>query len=807
MSFWLDDDENDNPWQRPKQIGNNGNAALTAQKSTQASQSDAQQLFHCINCGSNESYYDDATGTDVCTSCFTQSQTAVNSSQAAEADWEDVVGLAARTAGGQMIQQKFRNGTQHRGRTKQPLEELDRSVPLPDIAACLKGMQCVLQKCATIAVVKILPQSSHACSLVKSSIATEPDDDSDNSMDCERQRENISFILRNERTNNLRRAKLKSVLSTIKELWLSYLQAWAAGAEFYGSKYPHIRFSFRDHFLSNIHVSQIVRRYLPYQAKKLVQNASGTDLSATPDIPISGGNMDDHDDEDDESVTETTNDIGCTAIRNMIRKHNAHKRKGHMEAALHIRPSMTMVAALLWLALTKNREDLMDAVPITCVDICDWIATGKLPLLSAYQNLLSKSLQEQLQPIAAFFRLDHPIHPHQLEAMAINLCVACRMWKQPIVNDRHLMNGDETDAPVFPSKNAGPATVEPAVVVKPGNIEDVRFWSVSKLPFIIARLVARAGLHQGVLDRTLQLLGFAGVSQVPLNLEGKDSNPATLNVAGRIPMIVPAEHLSRMEEILALIAIACQLDPQWRTWTYCLPKREDPLFSPIIPWNESEFRMLTNGPSFRHYLDFMNENFFSKSDNTEKASLLPQEYFDAVKSIENMRKKDGSGETTRSKTPEDMNEVVRPCLVLAGANVPLEREMTEWTFQRPINGLAIYPQNRHQHRRNSPVSLPPSSQAPMTQSDHSRGLSTATVSNKRVIKRKRCNKEVDEMILLPYHDFQQADRAMSDWVPTHSTAAADLEELRLIHYLAYTFHIDPYRIQMAMQRLLEPPKK
>jgi hypothetical protein len=787
MSFWLDDDENDDPWQQQKQIGK-VNSTLASQKSTLASQSDTQQLFRCINCGSNESYYDDATGTDVCNSCFTQSQTAVNSSQAAEADWEDVVGLAARTAGGQMIQQKFRNGMRQSGRTKQSLEELDQSVPLPDTSACLKGMQCVLQKCATIAVMEILPKLSQAFNSTKSSSMVELNDDSDDSMEHERQVETISIILRTERSNNLLRAKLKSVLSTVKELWLSYLQAWAAGAEFYGPKYPHIRFSFRDHFLARIHVSQIVRRYLPYQAKKYVQSVTENhpDSEVTPDIPISSGTMNDYDDENDgeESVAETGNDIGCTAIRKMVQNHNAHKRKGYMEAALFIRPSMTMVAALLWLALTKNRDDIMD-VTVTCVDVCDWIATGKLPLLSAYQSLLPKSLQKQLRPIAAFFRMDHPIHPHQLEAMTDNLCVACRMLKQPIVAD------------------CRPPLVEPAVVVKPGKVGDVRYWSVSKLPIIIARLVARAGLNQGVLDRTLQLAGFRGVSPVSLNLEEKktDSIVATPEVAARIPMIVPAERLSRMEELLGLIAIACQLDPQWRTWTYCLPKQEDPLSSTIIPWNESEFRKLTNGLSFRNYLDFMNEHFFPKSDTQEKASLLPQEFFDAVKSIENMTQCQGCVDRTRSKTLNHKNDIVLPCRVLAGANVPLEKEMTERTFQRPVNGLGLYPKNRYQPKRAS-------SDAPINQNDSaSQAAPDTSAKGKRVIKRKLYNKELDERILLPYHDFYQADRAMNDWVPTHRTAAADLEELRLIYFLAYTCHIDPCRIQQAMQRLLEPPKK
>ena len=89
MSFWLEDD--DDPWSSQKP-----DASQTVYMSQQEKQ------FTCDNCGGTDCYHDGATGMDVCSACFTQSQ-AVSQ---AEVNWEDVVGLAARTTGGQIQQRR-----------------------------------------------------------------------------------------------------------------------------------------------------------------------------------------------------------------------------------------------------------------------------------------------------------------------------------------------------------------------------------------------------------------------------------------------------------------------------------------------------------------------------------------------------------------------------------------------------------------------------------------------------------------------------------------------------------------------------
>jgi len=56
------------------------------------------------------------------------------------------------------------------------------------------------------------------------------------------------------------------------------------GAQQYGTLYPHIRFSFRDHFLSKRHVHDIIHRYIP---DAIVKKANNKDQSIAQTIPSS----------------------------------------------------------------------------------------------------------------------------------------------------------------------------------------------------------------------------------------------------------------------------------------------------------------------------------------------------------------------------------------------------------------------------------------------------------------------------------------------------------------------------------------
>ena len=70
-------------------------------------------------------------------------------------------------------------------------------------------------------------------------------------------------------------------------------------------------------------------------------------------------------------------------------------------------------------------------------------------------------------------------------------------------------------------------------------------------------------------------------------------------------------------------------------------------------------------------------------------------------------------------------------------------------------------------------------------------------------KPRRRNKDYDEMLLLPNHDFYQADYAMNDYYDTQ----CDIDQIRLIQFLAFVYNVEPYNIQNAIQRILHQRHK
>ena len=684
MSFWLEDDNthgavaNHNPWslsgssssaaaaashpQDPPQPAQEepqqeGSHALWSQPETQDSStvylSQQEQLqFVCDNCGGTECYLDDATGRDVCALCFTESQQSQSQQLLSQpgadtvADFEDVVALAARHAGGRIRQQKRSTKKKQQQqaasgetrRYKQPLEEVDRSVPLPDLSVCLRGMQRVLQTCVDRAVAQVeameLVVEQHPTRTAGANNDSDNDDDDDDDWDgVEAQQEEPLFV-ESSASQSRQQEYRDAAREMIQSLWKSYLRAWADGAEHYGAMYPHVRFCFRDLFLVSMHASLVVRRQLVHQvATTIKQEEIDEPFGRLPrrDGDASDDSSSDHDGDDDndedeedpkdksENVKKEMGGIRLGAMRKIVAAHTSFRNPmGYKEAALYLRPSMHMAAALIWMALTKNKKASLAAAPVTSHDVCRWIATGKLPLMTAFHSLLSPKLQKRLQPVSTFFRIDKPLLPCELEAMAINLCVACRLRKTPkLVNEDGEDSGDEDDdssdasstatgkaskqsAPQASSDNDGDnrsnELTAPAIVVKKRKRQRVRFWSVADLPRIMAQLVADAGMDQNVLDRSLVLAGYSleGPSprrhrkqlrppppDEPSSRRPSSGSEKTRNdTAAEKPLTNLSDHLSRLptlvepealtcaEEVLALIAIACQLDPQWRTWKY-----------------------------------------------------------------------------------------------------------------------------------------------------------------------------------------------------------------------------------------------
>jgi hypothetical protein len=184
----------------------------------------------CIVCGSTD-FYQTPSGETCCSNCFTQSQ--VQTVQE-ELEFEDIDQLAGRnnrfSIGGGYRHLGYTRGTSsgHAKRKFVCFKDIDSSKPLPSLEQCLSAFQTVLKTAA----VKI-------CALIGMTTTS-----SSNAM-----------------------------LDCVKNIWFSYLSTWAEAADIYGTKYPLVRFSMRDAFLSCVQVQRLLV-HLKYKARKRLEEIS-----------------------------------------------------------------------------------------------------------------------------------------------------------------------------------------------------------------------------------------------------------------------------------------------------------------------------------------------------------------------------------------------------------------------------------------------------------------------------------------------------------------------------------------------------
>jgi len=298
-----------------------------------------------------------------------------------------------------------------------------------------------------------------------------------------------------------------------------------------------------------------------------------------------------------------------------------------MDAALEINPSMSMAAALLFLAVYQ--------AGITSSQMCFWISSGTIPLMNSFP-LLTRSQQRSLILIRHFFLNRKVCTTLSLETLAMQLAVACRLKNKPYFVYKYEM---------FTKK------------------EIPRFVTGINAPRIAAQFVADLGLGQDVLDRALAMMGVA-------------SSRTSGFVVKPLPSASP-EKLGFAEDILALLAISCFLDPEWRQWTFVRPSAEHKLRlwdkSRSIPMNNEQFQLLGNGREMENYVDYL-ERFIFTQDSTaapEFTKLLEQEedpYEDKIHAHDDAVKASSDDGDRFNETNLDQ---IRPYGYLAGA--PLEK--------------------------------------------------------------------------------------------------------------------------------------
>jgi len=613
MSFWLDeeeevvdggDDDDDNDdfgsplaalrsgissSTRTKKSQSESQASLLSQQQDSAAAAAASQQC-CDVCGSTEFYDDDDGGQfPVCANCNTQSQQQLSQ----ELEYEDAVELGARRSFGGFVHAKLPAAASAAEKKKRaeaqsqlwrkPFE--DNSVPLPDLVSCVRAFSTVLE--GSVERIAEL-QNWNACG------------DEDGGGD-------------DSNFDNQTRIRINTnvVKTKVRNLWKSYVQSWGDGAEHYGTLHPQVRFSLRDAFITHPQHRAMIMNAVSYNAiqkekqkgdagvgdngstekdraitvkrassavsKKRKRKKGDTELNADG----AGAEVDaDHNDADDGETGKPAKVRHRGLMYQVVERHlsKGKQQLTHREAALMLVPSMNAAAAFLYLAIFQYGV-------VTSYQLCEWIATGHVPLTNAFSALLSSEQQRKLSPIQYFFKMDTAIpKPPDLEKLATQLAIACRMKNSPLLV-----------RPIKPRRRTG---VEQSTV---------RYVNERTAPIVAAQVVADLGLGQAALDRSLALMGY---------IEPRGDFPKPL------PKADP-KTLSRLMDIVSVVTIACFSDPGWKNWTYHLRRShlQRTKLDRFVPTNEEHFKLLGYGPMLEGYLCFTQETVLDEQ-NSVMADVL-----------------------------------------------------------------------------------------------------------------------------------------------------------------------------------------
>lgn len=613
MSFWLDNDDLHKSQQNSSQA-------------IRASLGGSQLQFECEHCGSKESYEDPVTGNIVCSECFVQSQTQTQESSALE--YDEVMNMAARSRRGGVVQQRRnagltgKNSRSSNYKKKQPLEELNSAETFPDVNEFIAGFQRVLKSC-------ILKLANIIAS------RTEPE-----------------TVVAGVASNQIE--------ETVRTIWRTYLETWAAAAEEYGALHPEIRFSLRDQFLDHGSLSLLVLSNLSYQVHKTIQqeiinksNCKKEDPQTLEDTSLNpkstsrhvlrGSSFHGKEEEITNKRLKVSHPSSNTDIKSML---HAYEAAGlpitPKEAALYLKPNMTTAASLLWISVSR--------MGVTSSHFCQWISNGSLPLLNAYGQLLTKKQQKRFRHFANSFQIDQPPSPALLESTATLLALVGRI-KSPNamslshdpVADHHSEDGEE-----FTEKEK--------------NMSTFSFCSRAGIPLAAAHLIADLGLGQCVLDRTLELLGAVNKSP-PGNEKGRLDAESTAKSSIPSSAIAPERIIPDLPHLLAVIFSACLQIPGWTQWNYerALCNKSDSYkntninLRKMVPWNEGQFRLVGNGSMLEGYLNFLENSILDDS------TLIRAGFLDELSKT--------TATISNSNADTDPPAVVKPCVLLSTSKI------------------------------------------------------------------------------------------------------------------------------------------
>ena len=634
----------------------------------------------CPNCSSADFYSDPITGALICSSCYTQSQTATQE----ELEYEDSIGLAATGRDAKRIYTHGRVGSNLRDR-KRPLSDYDRSKALPDVEDCCLAFQWLLW-------------DASKCVAKLAGIHDEEPRDSCYDDDEEEEARPISMMER-----------------TVERIWFAYLKAWMDATAEYAKRYPEMRVSFRDLFLDDQrkrcvmrHLSVTVGRKVEEEMIQeiIMKMKNGGEKSHEDDekddnsIPstecvsasIHGDsgdrkrNIDDADDADDASNKPTPKmkkrkrQLFLTVAQ--LRKNGLQaKMKRHpnglficpkYHAAIKIAPSMTLLLAILQLALMHLKSGVAPH------HLTAWVASGQLPHALNGYTLLPSRLKEKLDLVRPFF-LRSFVPPAEMVAnLTCMLAAACSWYGGDVPLEKPRM-GRPRKNPTLEVEGAPHVT------------------SLYNIPLLAARMILDFGFDRAVSENTMALIGVknslhCGTADALGNddeneCDSKSSKASDRSTKiGNDPTLSPAplkcalpERLYSPLHVAAVIVIACKLCPGWETWEITnlnAAGNSATQNRAFVPWNESQLQLLGTGPTLNHYVEFLQDTAFSSLVPTKKGTTVAQFFQSFERELNDQSSFNNEDSVFTKSIGHAVKAAVMPNTILSGATNPNEPNPT-----------------------------------------------------------------------------------------------------------------------------------
>jgi len=531
----------------------------------------------CFVCGSTE-FYQTSSGETCCSNCFTQSQV-----QTEELEYEDIAQLMGRTTS------RFSAGllgfNKRSGPSTIKFSSLNTSKPLPSLEKCLEPYQIVLKSAAKKVCLLIgITESSSAASLIR----------------C------------------------------VKHIWLSYLSTWAEAAEFYGTKYPHLRFSMRDAFLVPSEVHRLLL-HLKYMAQKRLEEADNTANNSTPGassdttsrqvkkkariddsaMPVEGDDKILQKDGGDESTRRRNrfagyerraekeakkfypeyyfeDDFKVPPPKNqedLVRILNKEAASSPIltkyEAALRLQaPSMRCVIAILHCALTHIRAG------VSASQLLQFALNGSFPFVNAFAQALPQERQDELQGLKQFFTAVTVPQPGTVEYDSMLLTVISGFAREPVIQAKtvfSIIHPSEPNPAITPASTTTTSIGLEKKNTAGGPNDNVSckpiidpFVSRINGPLLACRIIQKLGFPQIALKNALSIMGicsYAVADDDASDISNKTATDCAMQEVRKRwfpPALKSAapENLHTTADVIAVVVISCKLCDGWEYWTY-----------------------------------------------------------------------------------------------------------------------------------------------------------------------------------------------------------------------------------------------